>query len=399
MSVIWEIVWDRACPSPLVLHAHLIFFSSFLYSSVSEPASAATAVPGHSDSTTCTTAAVPPRIIVPITPVSPPLTCSPITGTPVTDKDYIDVHLTSSHNFYTSIRKHCPRSRTLSCDSGYRFKVFSKIWKSFKSRPVRPVRLGSCDHAALANYDVINWSEVCHDGDVRDSTLTIDDAWGSPNLSPADTSLDREPEGRGRCWSAPTSQCDPIQGVNPLFSNGITSSMESCSLTTTPISSHSYHPYPPPTYVWKVKRNEFYNPMFRHTHVIMEKSFGVVSTSSGENLGLKFILKLYPNGIEWDWDTFATLKVEVKGVTPVSPGHGSRILYFHVKVIEEGQNPQILAYREHLSELKDQEFFLKEFVPHEVVKMSQAKTFSLLFTISIRYNVGEGEWQSIETSQ
>ena len=137
-------------------------------------------------------------------------------------------------------------------------------------------------------------------------------------------------------------------------------------------------------------------PVIKHDNKAFERKFQV-KVGTGTKFILTFVLKLYPNGVNWDQDSSASLHVEVK--TSLS-SHVNTKVYFGVRVVEDRTTSRdILAERRRICCLKEErEFLLDEFLSHEVVKTSQAKLLYMLFHVEMSYQLGE-DWVCVETEQ
>lgn len=197
---------------------------------------------------------------------------------------------------------------------------------------------------------------------------------------------------RGRSWTTPTTSVCQDSSVPSSLESSLSSTH---SFPTSDLSPSSPHPSPgtAPTYKWVLKRNDFIGPIFKHNNKTMDRKFRVRAGSKEDGCGFTFLLKLYPNGINWALDSYMSLKVEV----PTPSSHPSTTLYFSVTVVEEGSSPRVLACRRRVCKLKEEKaFLLEEFLSHDVVKASKASHFHMLFDIDLCYRLGE-DWVSVGT--
>ena len=158
-----------------------------------------------------------------------------------------------------------------------------------------------------------------------------------------------------------------------------------------PDSAHSLAPYDQvtrgiPTYKWALKRKEFIDPIFNHTNKTIQKKFRVRAGAKKSRCGLTFALKLYPNGVNWDQDSFSSLHVEV--APSALCANDASILYLSVMVVD---GAQVLSQRRKVCRLQEEkEFMLKQFLSHEVVKTSKANKLYVLLRVQLSYRLGEG---------
>lgn len=142
-----------------------------------------------------------------------------------------------------------------------------------------------------------------------------------------------------------------------------------------------------PKLIWTFKRVDFLEPIFKHTSKSFSKCFKM---KAGGRRGLTLDLKLYPNGVNWAADKSVSLQVKV--ATPSS--HASSSLYLSVLVEEIGL-PHVLVNRKKVCKLREErEFLMEEFISHDVLKTSKAKSFQLMLTAQLCYHLGE-DWVSI----
>ena len=156
-----------------------------------------------------------------------------------------------------------------------------------------------------------------------------------------------------------------------------------------------------PTFQWIVQRKSFIDPIFNHQSKTFNKKFTVAGGSREGECTLTFALKLYPNGVNWDQDTSASLQVEIgdprsssPSHPPSSPRHASCTAYVEVMLVElVGKAEQkLLSYRRQVCRLWEKKgFILNHFIPHDVIKTSSAESFRLLFNVTVSYSLGE-DW-------
>lgn len=169
------------------------------------------------------------------------------------------------------------------------------------------------------------------------------------------------------------------------------------SLGSSPTHSCNHTPFLGglPTCSWPLKRSDFIAPIFLHNNKTFEKNFQVRAGGKKTGCVFTFVLKLYPNGVNWDQDSSASLHVEV--MTPHS-AQTSSVLYFGVCVVEDRTTScHVLTQRRRICKLREEkEFLFDGFLSHEVVKTSQAKILCVLFHVELSYLLGE-DWVCVGT--
>ena len=192
--------------------------------------------------------------------------------------------------------------------------------------------------------------------------------------------------------SLPTPPCDhthsrdretmtlSTNSPSPTVSRSLTSSsLSSCLCTSNQ-----------PTYVWKVKRDDMTGCIRNHDNKAMKRKFRVVGGSSEDNLNLTCSLTLFPNGINWDLDKAATLRVAIRQATPTHSPNGS--LYFSVLGVAHGLVTEVISQRETTVQLKDENtFVINEFISHDVIELEKVKIFELSFSLNLHYELGK-DW-------
>ncbi len=152
-----------------------------------------------------------------------------------------------------------------------------------------------------------------------------------------------------------------------------------------------------PTFKWMLHRKNFFTPIFYHSNKPMNNKVTVSVGAQEEKRTLTFALKLYPNGVNWDQDMSASLQVEISGPCNPSPSHApcgnSCTLYMEVMLVElKKLEQQMLAWRRQVCQLREKRgFILDHFIPHDIIKNSNADSFLLLFNINLSYSLGE-DW-------
>jgi hypothetical protein len=161
-----------------------------------------------------------------------------------------------------------------------------------------------------------------------------------------------------------------------------------------PIQYHCDHTPGRYAHKWVLKREDFKSPIFMHKNKSFDSKFQMkVCGNSG--CVLTFVLKLYPNGVNQDQNSSASLHVDI--LTP-SGTQSASIVYFGVRVVEDRTTARhILTERKKICRLKEETGFLLDgFLPHEVVKTSQAKLLYMLFSVELSYMLGQ-DWVCVGT--
>ena len=181
--------------------------------------------------------------------------------------------------------------------------------------------------------------------------------------------------------------------ASPERERGISLS-SSCSSLPSSTASTCRHHSPKPVYVWSLKRLDLAPLIFDHSGKTIEKKFQVKAGGRPKKGGytLTFFLKLYPNGVNWAQDVSASLHVKVSSSLGQST---SSTLYFGVMVLEGNKKQMLLAQRRRVCKLQqEQEFLLENFLAHDVLKGSQAKSLMLSFHVELSYELGR-DWVCI----
>lgn len=244
----------------------------------------------------------------------------------------------------------------------------------------RPAVTGSRDEGldsfhVVDHRDLTGYPDHTHPGDCAGRKLLCSHSFESTLLSSR----------RDRSWTAGS------------VDSGLSSAESSLSPTHAPIWNHTPYQGGLPTCVWPLKRDELIGPIFKHSNKAIEKRFNMRGGTKESGCGLTFVLKLYPNGVNWDQDSSASLHVDI--ATSLGP-RTSSIVYFEVKVVEDrSTSREVLSHRRRVCRLKEErEFMITEFLPHQVVKTSRAKLLCILFHVELSYLLGE-DWVCIGGDQ
>ena len=143
------------------------------------------------------------------------------------------------------------------------------------------------------------------------------------------------------------------------------------------------------TVSWKVKRSEFVDPLFYHKNNCFEKKVKVSAGSGPTKLNLNVNFKLFPNGINWDQDSYSTLKIEV--TSPSSQTLSSDVYLQLVVTGADCQTGDVITSRQAEWPLHDKAHIIKEFIAHEVIKVSSARYFEFKATLRVKYSLSK-DW-------
>ena len=144
------------------------------------------------------------------------------------------------------------------------------------------------------------------------------------------------------------------------------------------------------TVSWKVKRSEFVVPLFFHKNNCFEKKVEVSAGSGPTRLNLDVNFKLFPNGINWDQDSYSTLKIEVTSQTLSSD--------VHLQLVVTGadcETGDVITSRHAEWPLHEKAYIIKEFIAHEVIKVSSAKHFEFKATLRVKYSLSK-DWVVVD---
>ena len=115
-----------------------------------------------------------------------------------------------------------------------------------------------------------------------------------------------------------------------------------------------------------------------------------VSAGSGPTkLNLNINFKLFPNGINWDQDSYSTLKIEV-----TSPSSQTLSSDVHSQLVVTGadcETGDVITSRQAEWPLHDRAHIIKEFIAHEVIKVSSARYFEFKATLRVKYSLSK-DW-------
>lgn len=269
-----------------------------------------------------------------------------------------------------------PRSR---CKHLLPLRSLSGKLGTFGARFKRKTATGSFEESISTDdsFYVIKKSEVPPSDHTPDHTpscthLSAEEMCG---LSFDSTMFQYGRDARDRSWTMPECNADSDVLSSP-GSPDSTHSLTTCDQVTRGI----------PTYKWTLKRKEFIDPIFNHTNKIVEKKFRVKAGAKRSRCGLTFVLKLYPNGVNWDQDSFSSLHVEV--VPSALCTNAASIVYLSVLVVG---GEQVLSHRRKVCRLQEEKrFMFDQFLAHDVVKTSKANKFYVLFNVQLSYRLGEG---------
>ena len=145
------------------------------------------------------------------------------------------------------------------------------------------------------------------------------------------------------------------------------------------------------TFDWDIRRSDFIDPLFNHKNRTFVKKWRYFSGSSSSDLKVHFNVALYPNGINWDQDSFSTLKVLITKVSRTPPS--TAFLKFHITG-SDCQAGHVICSRQVESSFALKEFVIQEFLSHEVIKESRAKNFEFKITVEVGYH--SLEWELID---
>lgn len=143
------------------------------------------------------------------------------------------------------------------------------------------------------------------------------------------------------------------------------------------------------TVSWKVKRSEFVDPLFYHKNNCFEKKVKFSAGSGPTKLNLNVNFKLFPNGINWDQDSYSTLKIEV--TSPSSQTLSSDVYLQLVVTGADCQTGDVITSRQAEWPLHDRAHVIKEFIAHEVIKVSSARYFEFKATLRVKYSLSK-DW-------
>ena len=147
------------------------------------------------------------------------------------------------------------------------------------------------------------------------------------------------------------------------------------------------------TVSWKVKRSEFVGPLFFHKNKCFEKKVKVSAGSRPTRLNLDVNFKLFPNGINWDQDSYSTLKIEV-----TSPSSQTLSSDVHLQLVVTGadcETGDVITSWQAEWPLREEACIIKEFIAHEVIKFSSAKYFEFKATLRVKYSLSK-DWVVVD---
>jgi len=148
------------------------------------------------------------------------------------------------------------------------------------------------------------------------------------------------------------------------------------------------------TISWKEKRGNFVGPIFFHRNKCFQKRVKVSAGSGPTRLNLNVNFKLFPNGINWDQDSYSTLKIEV--TSPYSQMISSDA---HLQLSVTGSDPDtgnIITARQVEWSLHEKAHIMKEFLAHEIIKVSSAAYFEFQATLRVKFSLSK-DWVVVDT--
>ena len=148
------------------------------------------------------------------------------------------------------------------------------------------------------------------------------------------------------------------------------------------------------TISWKEKRGNFVGPIFFHKNKCFQKRVKVSAGSGPTRLNLNVNFKLYPNGINWDQDSYSTLKIEA-----TSPSSQILSSDAHLQLSVTGTDPHtgnIITAQQAEWPLHEKAHIMKEFLAHDIIKVSSAQHFEFQATLRVKFSLSK-DWVVVDT--
>ena len=152
----------------------------------------------------------------------------------------------------------------------------------------------------------------------------------------------------------------------------------------------------PPSYLWSIKLSNILSKISKRQQKAVEIKFLVKTLADRNKFRLEFLLRLYPNGLnDFDQDRFCTLTIDAR--CKDNQHLSKQQLRLHVVgvagrcVVKEVMKLCVVG----------ETLTLTEFLSHDVLRSSEAKTLELKFGLHLQYTLDgeDASWEYIGKDQ